>query len=118
MAGIVDIIYLTATLLILGGAVAAILFVVNSISAFTSTTKEKLKSKGYDVSRKGVAVQTQKRFNREDYVDATQRGLVKAFGASSYGKASSDGSGPSSDKLQVSCIIHDPRCRNLVLSFL
>jgi len=46
---------------------------VNRISEFTSTTKEKLKSKGYNVSDHGVQVQTQKRFNHEDYVDATQR---------------------------------------------
>jgi len=49
---------------------------MNKISAITLTTKEKLKSKGYDVSTQGVAVQTQKRFNREDYVDATQRLVV------------------------------------------
>ena len=90
---------------------AIILLVVNRISTFASTTKEKLKAKGYHVSAQGVAVQTQKRFNREDYVDATQRcvlcpvcrfvlhlkvqlcrGLVKAFGASSFGKGKNDGS--------------------------
>ena len=55
---------------------AIILLVVNRVSTFASTTKEKLKAKGYHVSAQGVAVQTQKRFNREDYVDATQRCVV------------------------------------------
>ena len=32
-----------------------------------------LKTKGLDISDKGVSIKTQKRFDRENYVDATQR---------------------------------------------
>jgi hypothetical protein len=67
-----------------------------------------LKTKGVHITDKGVAVKTSRRFDREDYVDATQRcavsrslfavcalanaaidrGIVKAVGASSFGKRS------------------------------
>jgi len=74
-----------------------------------------LKTKGLDISAKGVSIKTQKRFDREHYVDATQRcvriyvcllgfslvsylrGFVRAMGASSFGKADAAPSpGPSS----------------------
>jgi hypothetical protein len=38
----------------------------------------RLKNKGWNVSDKGVSVKTSQRFNREDYVDATQRCVVCA----------------------------------------
>lgn len=44
-----------------------------------------LKDKGLHISDRGVSVKTTSRFNREDYVDATQRGFIKAMGASSFG---------------------------------
>lgn len=46
-----------------------------------------LKNKGLHISDKGVSVKTSSRFNREDYLDATQRGFIKAMGASSFGTA-------------------------------
>jgi len=101
MAGIVDFLYFAITVALFGGAIAGILFVVNRISEFTASTKEKLKSQGYNISDKGVEVHTEKRFNHEDYVDATQRGLLKAMGASTFGKANSDGSGSGTNKLKA-----------------
>ncbi|KAG6849428.1 hypothetical protein H0H93_008576, partial [Arthromyces matolae] len=99
------------TLSIIGGVIYAILFVSKKISESMTTTKEKyvilfppipltngvdfsLKNKGYTISREGVSVKTSKRFDRSDYVDATQRGFVKAYGAASFGK---DGMGQDSD---------------------
>ena len=35
----------------------------------------RLKSKGVDVSRHGLSVKTDKRFDREQYLDATQRSV-------------------------------------------
>jgi len=32
-----------------------------------------MKDKGYEVSGKGVSIKTSKRFDRQDYIDATQR---------------------------------------------
>lgn len=52
-----------------------ILFIVKSFTEFSATTKEKLKSQGYEISNGGVSVHTQKKMDREDYIDAT-RGYV------------------------------------------
>ncbi|PIL32437.1 hypothetical protein GSI_05139 [Ganoderma sinense ZZ0214-1] len=51
-----------------------------------------LKKQGVDVSRHGVSVKTDKRFDREQYLDATQRGFIKAFNASSAGNRPASGS--------------------------
>jgi len=59
---------------------------VRSVSQGVESAKEGLKTKGVHITDKGVSVKTSKRFDREDYVDATQRGIVKAMGASSFGK--------------------------------
>jgi len=81
-----DVVYLILTLGVLGGSVAVILFIVKRFTEFTNTTKEKLKSRGYEISDQGVAVHTERRLDREDYIDKSRGGLVKAFNASSYGK--------------------------------
>jgi hypothetical protein len=47
----------------------------------------RLKESGLHISDSGLAVKTSKHFNREDYVDATQRGFVKVMGAASFGKS-------------------------------
>ncbi|PPQ91269.1 hypothetical protein CVT25_006212 [Psilocybe cyanescens] len=84
MAGWVDFLSLIATVAVFGGIVYGIIFVVQSINDGLTSTKASLKSRGLDVSASGVSVKTSKRFGREDYVDATQRGIVKAMGASSF----------------------------------
>lgn len=33
----------------------------------------RMKDKGYDISHKGVSIKTTRRFDRQDYIDATQR---------------------------------------------
>ncbi|KAF8524799.1 hypothetical protein BU17DRAFT_84292 [Hysterangium stoloniferum] len=85
MAQFTDVLYLVVTLAVLGGSVTAILLIVNRVSEFKTTTKEKLKSRGYNVSDSGVSVKTSKRLDHEGYVDATQRNFIKAFNASSFG---------------------------------
>ncbi|KAI0808299.1 hypothetical protein C8Q74DRAFT_1363695 [Fomes fomentarius] len=54
-------------------------------SGAVASTKDSLKSKGMDLSSSGLSVKTDKRFDREQYLDATQRGFIKAFNASSAG---------------------------------
>ncbi|KAI0327859.1 hypothetical protein GY45DRAFT_1338507 [Cubamyces sp. BRFM 1775] len=88
------------TALVYGGFVA-----VKATSEAVQSTKEKLKTKGVNVSKHGVSVKTNKRYDREDYLDATQRGFIKAMKASSAGNQSdklSNGAtkeeGSSSDK--------------------
>ena len=48
---------------------------------------KRLKERGIHVSDKGVSVKTSSRFNREDYIDATQRGFIKSMSAASFGTA-------------------------------
>jgi len=73
-----------------------VLLVVRSVSQGVESAKEGLKTKGVHITDKGVSVKTSKRFDREDYVDATQRGLLKAVNASTFrkGGAESDGLSP------------------------
>lgn len=85
MANWEDIASLLVTVTIVGGVIYGILFIMKQISQGVESTKEKLKDRGLTISDKGVSVKTSKRFDREDYVDATQRGLVKAMNAASFG---------------------------------
>ncbi|KAF7330864.1 hypothetical protein MVEN_02425900 [Mycena venus] len=80
MANWVDMVSLLVTVSVFGGIIYVVLLVVQSISQGVESAKEGLKSKGVHITDKGVAVKTSKRFDREDYVDATQRGIVKAMG--------------------------------------
>ncbi|KAJ7762737.1 hypothetical protein DFH07DRAFT_739218, partial [Mycena maculata] len=74
------------TLAVFGGIIYVVLLVVRSVSQGVESAKEGLKTKGLHITDKGVSVKTSKRFDREDYVDATQRGFVKAVNASSFRK--------------------------------
>jgi len=76
---------LISTILFFIGVVAAAIYVGNLISAAIASTKESLKQKGFNISEKGIDVKTNKRLDREDYMDATQRGLISAMKASSFG---------------------------------
>ncbi|KAF9232173.1 hypothetical protein BU15DRAFT_55274, partial [Melanogaster broomeanus] len=78
---------LRQTTLIFVGTILGVVYVVKQVSSGVKSTKESLESKGIRISDKGVSVKTQKRFDREDYVDATQRGCIKALNAASFGPA-------------------------------
>ncbi|PPR00735.1 hypothetical protein CVT24_000941 [Panaeolus cyanescens] len=90
MAGLIDVFSLIVTFGLFGGAIYVIVSIVQSVNKSVSSTRESLKAQGLEISGSGVSVKTQKRFDREDYVDATQRGFVRAMGAASIRKA--DGS--------------------------
>ena len=46
----------------------------------------RLQTRGVEVSSRGVSVKTHSKLsNRENYFDATQRGFIRAFNASSRG---------------------------------
>ncbi|KAF8876783.1 hypothetical protein CPB84DRAFT_1795608 [Gymnopilus junonius] len=86
MATWLDFVSLFATITVIGGIVYAVLYVVRSVNDGLASTKASLKTKGLDISSSGVSIKTSKRFDREHYVDATQRGIVKAIGAASFRK--------------------------------
>jgi len=97
MANWLDVISLLVTVAVFGGIIYVVLLVVRSVSQGVESAKEGLKTKGLHITDKGVAVKTSKRFDREDYVDATQRGIVRAVGAASFGKGGTADPGYSSD---------------------
>jgi len=86
----------------------------------------RLKTKGLVISDKGVSVKTSRRFDQEDYVDATQRyyppllydtvgllgsffrnrGFIKAMGAASFGKADPNSSPPTPSSMSPSSPPH------------
>ncbi|KAL4071910.1 hypothetical protein J3A83DRAFT_2932563 [Scleroderma citrinum] len=78
---------LSLTVAICVGAILAVICVVRQVSSSIQSTKESLKTRGISISKEGVSVKTDKRFDREHYIDATQRGIMKAMGASSFGKS-------------------------------
>ncbi|KIK95871.1 hypothetical protein PAXRUDRAFT_32736 [Paxillus rubicundulus Ve08.2h10] len=87
MASWIDMFSLLTTTLFFVGSILGVLYIAKQISSGVQLTKESLQNKGISITEKGVSVKTQKRFDRDDYVDATQRGLIKAIGAASFGPA-------------------------------
>lgn len=85
-----DIFALVITLAIVSGVVFVVLYINRGINNTLQTTKENLKSRGYNISSSGISIKTDKRLGHEEYLDATQRGLLRALGASTTG----DGSRP------------------------
>jgi hypothetical protein len=116
---------------VIGAAIWGITIASKQIKESVQTTKEKcvdlacfrllyinsdgvhrLKSKGLDITGEGISVKTSRRFDRGDYVDATQRcehypssstqgltlythrGFIKAMNASSFGSSTPDSPGP------------------------
>ncbi|KAF5319393.1 hypothetical protein D9619_008527 [Psilocybe cf. subviscida] len=86
MAGLTDFLSLLATLAVFGGLIYGVIFVVKTVNEGVASTKESLKAKGLHVTSSGMSVKTDKRFDREDYVDATQRGIMNAMNAASFRK--------------------------------
>ncbi|KAI8976332.1 hypothetical protein BD414DRAFT_423166, partial [Trametes punicea] len=81
-----DYLSLLVTLSIVGVLVYGGFIAMRAISNAVQSTKEALKTKGVDVSKHGVSVKTNKRYDREEYLDDTQRGFIRAVKASSAGR--------------------------------
>jgi len=93
-----DIFSLILTTILFVGTIIGVVLLVKKISDGITSTKQSLKEKGWTVSREGVSVKTSRRFDREDYIDATQRGIMKAMNASHYG-ANTPGSASTSPRV-------------------
>lgn len=84
MASWIDVLsFLTVTSLFVG-TIFGVVFVTKRLSAAAQHTKESLQHKGISISDKGMSIKTSKRFDRENYVDATQRGVIKVLDASNF----------------------------------
>jgi len=89
-----DVVAFVVTFSVIGAAIWGITIASKQIKESVQSTKETLKSKGLDISGEGISVKTSRRFDRGDYVDATQRGFIKAMSASSFGSTTPDSPGP------------------------
>ncbi|KAH9850462.1 hypothetical protein C2E23DRAFT_835195 [Lenzites betulinus] len=98
MANWFDYLSLLATLTIISALAYGGFLAMKAISSAVESTKDSLKTKGVNLSKNGVSVKTNKRYDREDYLDATQRGFIKAMKASSGGNQA--GQEPSNGPLQ------------------
>ncbi|KAG1782149.1 hypothetical protein EV702DRAFT_509414 [Suillus placidus] len=84
MASWIDVLsFLTVTSLFVG-TILGVVFTTKRLSAAAQHTKESLQHKGISISDKGMSIKTSKRFDRENYVDATQRGVIKVLDASNF----------------------------------
>ncbi|RPD53555.1 hypothetical protein L226DRAFT_613846 [Lentinus tigrinus ALCF2SS1-7] len=90
MATWLDYVSLVVTLAILAGVGYLIVNARKALSGAFESTKDSLKNKGVDLSSHGLSVKTDKRFDREQYLDATQRGFIKALNASTAGNKDPD----------------------------
>jgi len=91
MASLFDFLSLLVTAAFFVGIIIAVIYAVQQIKLAVNNTKESLKKRGLHVTESGVSVKTDKHFDREDYVDATQRGILKAMGSASFGKVDDKG---------------------------
>ena len=51
----------------------------------------RLSKKGLHITPSGLSVKTEKRFDREDYIDATQRGIMKTMKVASFAQVDEEG---------------------------
>ncbi|KZT30256.1 hypothetical protein NEOLEDRAFT_1174558 [Neolentinus lepideus HHB14362 ss-1] len=84
MANWLDVISFIFTMGLFVGVIIGVLYASNAISKAMANTKESLKAKGVDLSKSGMSVRTSGRYTREDYIDATQRGIIKSMSAASF----------------------------------
>ncbi|EAU83743.1 hypothetical protein CC1G_05647 [Coprinopsis cinerea okayama7 len=96
MAGLLDVFSFVLTVGVIGTVVYGILYVVKAVNQGVESTKASLKERGLDVSSSGVSLKTSKHFDRQDYLDATQRGIVNLVEASSVRRADGTISTPAS----------------------
>ncbi|KAH8105398.1 hypothetical protein BXZ70DRAFT_1004900 [Cristinia sonorae] len=105
MASWSDYISLFITVSVFVAAAYAVIFISRSWSSAVESTRQSLKRQGVDVSESGVSVRTQTRLaDREEYCDATQRGIIKILGSSHYGRAT--GSSPSASPQTTQQVLH------------
>ncbi|KAI6165090.1 hypothetical protein EDD17DRAFT_1419522, partial [Pisolithus thermaeus] len=74
------------TIIVFVGTILAVIYSARKFTSTVAATKESLKNRGISVSDRGVSIKTDKRLDMEDYVDATQRGMIKVLDAASFGK--------------------------------
>ncbi|KIM71807.1 hypothetical protein PILCRDRAFT_830112 [Piloderma croceum F 1598] len=91
MASLLDFLSLLVTAAFFVGIIIVVVYVVRQIHLAVNKAKTTLQQKGLHITDSGLSVKTDRHFDRDDYVDATQRGLLKAMSAASFGKVDEHG---------------------------
>ncbi|KAG2148917.1 hypothetical protein DEU56DRAFT_782876 [Suillus clintonianus] len=92
MANWIDVLSFLIITSLFVGTIVGVVFTAKRLSAAAQNTKNSLLNKGISISDTGVSIKTSKRFDRENYVDATQRGVIKVLDASNFHPSSSEDS--------------------------
>jgi len=77
---------LVFTLALCVGFFVGAVLLFQKFTAGVESVKANLREKGVDLSSSGMSVRTNGRLNQEEYLDATQRNIMKAVSSSSWGK--------------------------------
>ncbi|GJE96328.1 hypothetical protein PsYK624_125220 [Phanerochaete sordida] len=86
MANWTDYLSLTLTISLIAAAVYGVLYLREAFQKGIAASKDRLHNHGIDISRDGAHVKTRSKLaDRENYFDATQRGVMKALSKSSVG---------------------------------
>jgi len=85
MASWIDFVSLTLTLSIAAAVLYGLIHIGRATSQAAEATKASLKNRGVNLSKEGVSIKTNRRWDRDSYLDATQRGFVKAYNNASFG---------------------------------
>lgn len=81
-----DYLSLTLTISLIAAAVYGVLYLREQIQKGIRASKDKLHDRGIDISARGAHVKTRSKLaDREQYFDATQRGVMKALSKASVG---------------------------------
>jgi len=91
MANLSDFLALLVTATVFVGVIVGVIYAVQQIQHAVKQTKESLQKKGLHITDSGVSVKTDKRFNHEDYIDATQRSFIKTMSAASFRQVDDQG---------------------------
>ncbi|KAF8736886.1 hypothetical protein RHS02_06219, partial [Rhizoctonia solani] len=67
------------------GAIYGAMVLSKQFSGAIESTKDGLKKRGLDITENGLSVKTEKRLERDDYIDGTGRNLVDALKVASFG---------------------------------
>ncbi|KAG9080259.1 hypothetical protein FRC06_006860 [Ceratobasidium sp. 370] len=85
MANWFDFVSLVIVFGLFGGVIYAAKLLSKQFSGAVDSTKDSLKKRGLDITETGMSVKTDKRMDRTDYIGATQKNMVDALKAASFG---------------------------------
>ncbi|QRW10199.1 hypothetical protein RhiLY_09198 [Ceratobasidium sp. AG-Ba] len=80
-----DVVSLVLVFGMFGGAIYVAIVLKEQFSGAVDRWLYSLKKRGLDITENGLSVKTEKRLDRTDYIGATQKNMVDALKAASFG---------------------------------